>query len=178
MMFYTVHCLLTTCECKLSCRSCNVCVHKYNCSSWCNYSWLSANTFSHSHEVIKHLDENSQKSRQPDHKNSEIAKYFIDTALPQHPESKRNVQQKLYQLQTLVEECTDSDALNAAAKHLQNAITAVKALQQNAEAKQILPIKRVYAANRNHEKQNHFFSTKKRKVSKSDWAKPTLEERI
>ena len=107
-----------------------------------------------------------------------MAKYFIDAALPQHPESKHNVQQKLYQLQTLVEECTDSDALNAAAKHLQNAITAVKALQQNAEAKQILPIKRVYAANRNHEKQNHFFSTKKRKVSKSDWAKPTLEERI
>ena len=104
-----------------------------------------------------------------------MAKYFIDTALPQHPESKRNVQQKLYQLQTHVEECTDSDALNAAAKHLQNAITAVKALQQ---AKQILPIERVYAANRNHEKQNRFFSTKKRKVSKSDWAKLTLEERI
>jgi len=62
--------------------------------------------------------------------NSEIVKYFIDTALPQLPESKHNVQQKLYQLQTLVVDCTDSDALNAAAKHLQNAITAMKALQR------------------------------------------------
>jgi len=59
------------------------------------------------------------------------------------------VQQKLYQLQTLVVERTDSDALNAAAKHLQNAITAMKALQQNAQVKQILPIKRVFAANQN-----------------------------
>ena len=49
---------------------------------------------------------------------SEIVKYFIDTALSQLPESKHNVQQKLYQLQTPVEECTDSDALNAAVKHL------------------------------------------------------------
>ena len=58
-------------------------------------------------------------------------------------------------------ECTDSDALNAAAKHLQNAITAMKALQQNAQVKQILSIKRVFVANQNHEKQKHFFSTKK-----------------
>jgi len=110
--------------------------------------------------------------------NSEIVKYFVDTALPQLPESKHNVQQKLYQLQTLVVECTDSDALNAAAKHLQNAITAMKALQQNAQVKQILPVKRVFVANQNHEKQKHFFSTKKRKVSKNDWANPTFEERI
>jgi len=85
---------------------------------------------------------------------------------------------KLYQLQTLVVECTDSDALNAAAKHLQNAITAMKALQQNAQVKQILLVKRVFVANKNHEKQKHFFSTKKRKVSKNDWANPTFEERI
>ena len=96
--------------------------------------------------------------------NSEIVKYFVDTALPQHPESKHNVQPKLYQLQTLVEECTVSDALNAAAKHLQNAITAIKALHQNAQAKQILPFKRVHTANQKHEKQNIFFSTNKRKV--------------
>jgi len=110
--------------------------------------------------------------------NSEIVKYFTDTALPQLPESKHNVQQKLYQLQTLVVECTDSDALTAAAKHPQNAITAMKALQQNAQVKQILPIKRVFAANQNHEKQKPFFSTKKRKVSQNDWANPTFEERI
>ena len=36
----------------------------------------------------------------------------------------------------------------------------------------------MYAAIKNHEKQSHFFSTKKRKVSKNDWTKPTLEERI
>ena len=75
----------------------------------------------------------------------------------------------LYQLQTPVEECTDSDALNAVAKHLQSAITAIKA---KCSAKQILPIKRVYTANQN---QNIFFSTKKRKVCKNDWAKTTLE---
>lgn len=52
--------------------------------------------------------------------------------------------------------------INTAAKHPQNVITAIKALQQNAQAKQILPIKRVYATNKSHEKQKAFFNKEKK----------------
>lgn len=53
------------------------------------------------HKVPKHLNKNRQKSWQPNRKtSSEIAKYFdiIDTVLLQLPESKHNMQHKLYQL--------------------------------------------------------------------------------
>lgn len=68
----TVHRLLTTCECKLSSSSCNVCVHQYTCS--CLDATIHATVrkhIHHSHEVNKHCDKNHQKWRQPDHKNKQ-----------------------------------------------------------------------------------------------------------
>ena len=95
-VFYTVHRLLTSCECKLSCRRCNVCVHQYTCS--CLDATIHATVCKHIHLIHMRSSNTLMKTaRNQDSPitktNSEMAKYFFDAALPQHPESKHNVQQ-------------------------------------------------------------------------------------
>ena len=48
-VIYTVHHLLTSCECKLSCKSWNVCVHQYTCS--CLDATIHATVCKHIHLI-------------------------------------------------------------------------------------------------------------------------------
>ena len=71
-VFYTVHRLLTSCECKISCSSCNVCVHQYSCS--CLDATIHATVCKHIHlihEITKQPDKSYHKSRQSELKNKQ-----------------------------------------------------------------------------------------------------------
>ena len=91
---YTVHHLLTSCECKVSCRSCNVCVHQYTCS--CLDATIHATVCKHIHLI--HMRSSNTLTKTARNQDSPITKtkWRSISLIPQHPESKRNVQQKLY----------------------------------------------------------------------------------
>ena len=182
-VFYHVKRLTNSCNCKLSCTACKACVHQYSCS--CLDATIHTTVCKHIHLV--HMMFNSKNStlqldtdEQEQMSTDDFAKYFHHrgTIALQLPQLKESVQCKMNELQILIQECTDSDALNTVSKHLQNAITVVKAMQQQSQTEaKVLPIKRHYAPNANHEKQLRFFSTKRKRTSTtSGLGKPTLEE--
>ena len=67
--------------------------------------------------------------------------------------------------------CTSIDALNTAKKHLQAAITVIKAIEQTKSVK-TLPVKRKVSPNQNceHQESSKFFSTKT--IINTNYVKP------
>ena len=92
--------------------------------------------------------------------------------------TKEKVMQKMHELQTMVKDCEDEDALQGALGHLKAAIAIMTALEKNVHAQHRLPIKRYFGPNKNLEKQLCFFWTKKRRITESRWTKPSMEETI
>ena len=79
-------------------------------------------------------------------------------------------------LTELLDSCNDRDALNAASKHVNSAVTI---LQANIEyQKTELPVRKRHILNENHETQFQFHSTKKKKQQATSLTKPTNEECI
>ena len=73
---------------------------------------------------------------------------------------------KMNELELIIMNCTSIDALNTAKKHLQAAITVIKAIEQTKSVK-TLPVKRKVSPNQNceHQESSKFFSTKKKRLS-------------
>jgi hypothetical protein len=88
---------------------------------------------------------------------------------------RQQVFSKLNDITVLVTGCHNADALKTSSKHLTAAIMAMRAMQSTS-AQSILPIKRKIPANRNSEKQQRFFSTKKKPVGVSKLTKPSQRE--
>ena len=82
------------------------------------------------------------------------------------------------ELQTASANCNNIEALQESATHLRAAIAIIKAIQiyDKTATKSVLLPKKRYAPNSNMEKQLRFYSTKKRRVTTSRWAKPNEED--
>ena len=86
-------------------------------------------------------------------------------------------EEKISELQLLVNCCTNREIINTVCSHLKSAITVVKAANtKETPVASTLVIRKRPAPNSNSEKQFRFHSTKKKRCKGSRWAKPTIEE--
>ena len=157
---YNVRLLRDTCNCKLRCKNCDACIHMYACT--CMDSMLHATVCKHVH-LVK-IRTTAKVSATVPH-TSTTAEYF-SSVLDEKSNDQlfalcQQVFSKLNDITVLVTGCHNADALKTSSKHLTAAIMAMRAMQSTS-AQSILPIKRKIPANRNSEKQQRFFSTKKK----------------
>ena len=96
-------------------------------------------------------------------------------SLHQH---KTVLKEKIYELQNLVDAAQNSDAICTAKQHVVTAINALKAMESHMhESSNTFPIRKRPASNAKSEKQLRFYSTKKKRVTQTRWAKPTAQEK-
>ena len=81
----------------------------------------------------------------------------------------------LKELENEIKVCNEIDSIHTARKHVQAAVSIIKAMQNQKES--VLPLKRKVSPNENHEKQRRFFSTKKKTVTATpSISKPSLQQ--
>ena len=139
---YTVHLLQETCDCRLRCSTCGVCVHMYTCS--CIDSTLHATVCKHIH-FLKILAMETSGTRSTNStveyfsnlldKGNNIGETELSTLCPQ-------ILTKINELTVLVRTCKNVDALKTSSKHLTSAIMAIKAMQGTADTQCTLPKKK------------------------------------
>ena len=186
--FYTVLKQKGSCECKLHCRTCNACIHMYTCT--CIDSMIHTTVCKHIH-IVDLIYNKSSTHPSSDNQDDEFLKsinYFTQTLAKETPNSKvQNIQLTemresmaimIKELQTVSANCNNIEALQGSVTHIRAAIAIIKAIQihDKTATKSVLLQKKRYATNSNMEKQLRFYSTKKRRVTTSRWAKPNEED--
>ena len=195
---YTVMKVKESCDCELLCKPCNTCSHMYKCT--CIDDLIHSTVCKHVHVVQMTFEEkmksiNQQNDGVKERNENLISEedgllnnkdYFVQTLGREIPDTKEHDQrvvditQKMdsliKELQTLNEACTSVEAIRSSMVHVRAAIPLMKGIEkQDSKSQKLLQRKR-YAPNSNNEKQLRFYSTKKRRVTKSRWAKPTADE--
>ena len=161
---YTVRLIKETCDCKLRCSSCMVCVHLYSCT--CMDSTLHSTVCKHVHLVKIMSDPVSEKVTNPQ-RSLEYFSCLLEDKVEdsQLTTLRQQVLGKLNDMTILVTDCRDIDALKTTSKHVTSAIMAIRAMQSTLKSQSVtLPLKRKIPPNQNAEKQPRFFSTKKKHV--------------
>ena len=164
------------CTCKLSCRSCGACVHMYTCS--CMDAILHATVCKHSH-LVHMRTKPGHHPLTPAQDTATMPKYFSN--LFKQPSSdlldfKQQVQKQTDELRTATAACQHLGALQASIKHIQAAVTLLKAVARQTETVHVLPQKRKCPPNKNSDTQPKFFSTKKQKISSAELCKPNRKQ--
>ena len=153
---YNVRLLRDTCNCKLCCINSDTCIHMYACT--CMDSMLNATVCKHVH-LVK-VRTTAKVSATVSH-TSTMAEYFtshVDEKCNDQLSALRQQVCKLNDITVLVTGCHNSDVLKTS-KHLNNG--------NESYAEYFSTIYFTYkkkSANRNSEKQQHLFSTKKKPV--------------
>ena len=174
---YVVKLVNDTCDCKLRCSICAVCIHTFSCT--CMDSTIHATVCKHVH-LVKLITEQKVK-KQAEHTTLESLEYFSSLFPEAHngdelKELRQGLLKKLDKLKSLVQDCVHIDAIKSAMKHLTSSEMIIVSLQDKQAAKK-LPVKRKIPPNKNAEKQLRFFSTKRVKSRGSlKQNKPSLME--
>ena len=100
---------------------------------------------------------------------------ILSSSTTDSTKAKEQLQHNIPELQWAVEQCSQLDAFTTAYKHVQAAVTMINAINTTISQPNLVR-KRSYAPNSNHEPTLKFFSTKKRRTTKSTLNKPTQEE--
>ena len=176
------------CDCKVVCKSCNVCIHMFKCT--CIDDSIHGTVCKHIH-IVRMLEQGkNEQSDVPDAIDGVLQneKYFLEVLGREKPTTKMgdhkltDVREKMgsliKQLVALNQTCTNADTIASSMVHAKAAIGLMKALEVNSPTSNtsVLQKRRCYAPNANNEKQARFQSTKKRKLTLSRWAKPTQDE--
>ena len=172
---YTVEKIQDSCDCKVVCQECQICPHIYNCD--CLDATIHATVCKHAHFVHMETRTQSTRTSTKDRSQKTVEYSYFSNVLPlNHLErlngAKKRFFNELKELEKSVSFCTSTDAIQTALKHIQAASTIIKALTLSEKA--TLTVKRKISPNQNHEKQQKFFSTKKRRMITSTLSKPTL----
>ncbi len=176
------------CDCRLVCKSCNVCVHMYKCT--CIDDLIHGTVCKHVHlvRIVQQELNGDECCQSPRHGNeiSDSNEYFLKILGTEKPtttqdnkklvHAREQMDDLLKQLQTLNLNCRNVSTVTSCMVHVKTAIGLMKALEENSEASTVLQKRKRYAPNANNEKQLRFQSTKKRRLATSRWAKPTKEE--
>ena len=148
----------TNCECKLLCNSCQLCSHMYSCS--CVDYALHYTACKHVHLVhmMSHKsslqDSSSEPEQEPSHKplldtvnlqNIPASTYSGHTSLEKMREA---VLSKSVELQFLVNSIDSIDTLTVTSRHLQSAVSMIKAASSSVPS-QTFPVRKRPAPNEN-----------------------------
>ena len=170
--------LSNTCSCKLLCKSCGICPHLFSCT--CLDSTLHFTVCKHIHLIA--IANNLQLVTEETNTDnlayfSEILSSEVNHKSTDSTILKEQLGTMISQLQVTISTSNNSEALRTAIKHIQSAITVIKAMPQQETITHKLPVKRSYAPNSNHEQQLTFFSTKKKRLSLSQAiSKPSMNQ--
>ena len=171
---YTVLKQPNQCTCHLRCSKCRVCPHAYSCS--CLDATLHATVCKHVHLV--HMTQRARTVPVPDSdtQSMDFSSYFHSQPGSVHSiiGVRTTLLGKLNELQVLISNCNQIDALQSSKQHITAAITLIRALERATVPQ--LPAKRKMPPNSNHPVQARFFSTKKKKLSASTISKPTISQ--
>ena len=178
---YLIREMVTDCMCKQRCIKCNLCVHMYSCS--CMDSAIHATICKHVHLMRLQLSDSESTHHNPEHHDDPktcsailpLENYTAGVGTDSAVREKA-INEKLLLLTSMVDSCSNSDALGAVSKHLDSAIGVLQARITYATTSKLDVCKRP-APNENNKIQARFFSTKKKCVRQSSsLSKPTEEE--
>ena len=152
-IIYTVQKLLNNCECQIQCKECTICPHYYSCT--CLDSKLHATVCKYIHLVHMNTITTISQTLEGNQEPSDNYSYFTNILSRQDDGStimsaKTTLISKLHELELLAEHCEDRDTISTANKHLQVAITVIKAIAQYLK---VLLVKRKVSPNENSEHQ-------------------------
>ena len=188
---YFVRRVSLECNCKVRCASCSVCVHMYTCS--CVDNAVHSTACKHIHVVHMSYCErpNTSLSHQTvaacasvSTSRDEIQTLELTQTLQQTKPSdgkidklKQKFSGMLSKLESLADESTDCDMIEAGMTHLTSALGIMNTLKRTRSIDKLIPSTTVFP-NTNHECQPRFHSTKKRRVSddKKGMSKPTATQ--
>ena len=127
---YTVKLINDTCDCRLRCSTCKVCVHLYSCT--CMDSMLHATVCKHVH-LVKMMTEKVTETAKKSPNNLEYFSSLLDNDVQDSELVKvcKKVLCKLNEMDILVRNCLQISALKAASKHITSATMVIKSLQES-----------------------------------------------
>ena len=173
---YNIKLLCDSCNCKLRCANCDVCIHMYSCT--CIDSMLHATVCKHVHLVKMRTTKVSENVSHAS-TNVEYFSHLLEDKCDDGQLSalRQQVLSKLNTMIVLVTSCHSTDALKTSSKHVTSALMAMKSIQSSSGKQPTLPTKRKYPPNKNSDKQLRFFSTKRRRIGVSQRiSKPSQQE--
>ena len=175
-------------SCPLKCSHCGVCMHMYSCT--CLDSILHSTACKHVHLVHMHMQQQLSCTEQSDEQSTGDTLNQSDneeysTTFPQYLERTNSDNKFLTEslvttcreIQQIIPSISNIAAKRAANKQLKSTLSLLKA-SISSENVTLQPTRK-YAANKHHEKQQRFYSTRQKKASTSSrWSKPTAEEQV
>lgn len=172
-------------SCPLKCSHCGVCMHMYSCT--CLDSILHSTACKHVHLVYMQLQLSCTKKsdeqptgdkctlKQSD--NEEYSKTFHQYFEREDSDNTHSLVTTCREIQQIIPSVSNIAAKTAANKQLKSTLSLLRASISNENL--TLQPTRKYAANKHHEKQQRFYSTRKKKASTSSrWSKPTVQEQV
>ena len=130
---YTIERVLEACDCKILCRDCNICPHIYTCT--CLDATLHATVCKHVHLVcIQNGNSNKTIMMQ-----TNDYTYFNDVLFQNLTETtdlnadKQKLLSCLKELENEIKVCNEIDSIHTARKHVQAAVSIIKAMKNQRE---------------------------------------------
>ena len=143
---YNVRLINETCDCKLRCSSCEVCVHMYSCT--CMDSTLHKTVCKHVHLVTMTTTTTTTTDKVCDSTSMAATslEYFSNLLKDKVKDSqlstlRQQVLNKLDVMAVHVRECQSKDALKTSIKHITSALMTIKAIESTSEPQPTLPLK-------------------------------------
>ena len=176
---YTIKRNNSSCECKLICFSCGVCIHNFTCT--CLDSTHHSTVCKHIHYLIISTVGNTVRSK---HQAEEFSGKYLFCSLPSDKkvteleELKRNANALTSEIQLLIQECDNVQVMTTLKEHLKTAISVTKVLMTTKTDELSLSKRRQYTPNINHKKQIVFHSTRRKRRCNTDTTllKPSSSE--
>ena len=129
-IYYTVKLIHKTCNCKLRCSNCTVCIHLYSCT--CMDATLHSTVCKHVHLVQMLTENENAKDHTVTHTQTNL-EYFsnlLDTERNNEVlKLQQNVLRKIDEATLLLKKCEQVNALKTASKHITSAVIVLKSIR-------------------------------------------------
>ena len=161
-----------SCSCLDACLHHTVCKHLHLIQMQLQPDMIAIDRSNETHST---LESNDRQQDVTGDTNAQSLMKYLETAPSKGNTIKASVEESVYKVMNLVQDCNDSDILRTVKAHMLSAISLMEATTVSRQSLEFSPTIKV-APNTNNLKQE-LFSTKKSPTKRKRMAKPTEEEK-